>query len=233
MSFAEKLISWYQQHGRHDLPWQIRDAPYPVWVSEIMLQQTQVSTVIPYFTKFINQFPCVHTLAESKLDHVLHLWSGLGYYARARNMHKTAKIIDEKYNGVFPQDINELISLPGIGKSTAGAILAQSFGQRHPILDGNVKRVLSRHYRVKGWYGHRATENKLWSLSEKNTPAQQVADYTQAIMDLGAIVCRRSKPACECCPLRDSCQSFLFEETDKYPEKRAKKILPVNRPLFC
>ncbi len=232
MSFAEKLIAWYEQHGRHDLPWQTCGTPYPVWVSEIMLQQTQVSTVIPYFNRFIDQLPDIQTLAETKLDRVLHLWSGLGYYARARNLHKTANIISDQYGGIFPQEINELVALPGIGRSTAGAILAQSLGQRHPILDGNVKRVLCRYYRIDGWPGHRETEKKLWQLSDQNTPSSNVSDYTQAIMDLGATVCTRSKPACDRCPLQNACQSYLHDEAGRYPHKRPKKALPVKSTTF-
>jgi A/G-specific adenine glycosylase len=157
MDFADKLLEWYEHHGRHDLPWQVRGDPYPVWISEIMLQQTQVTTVIPYYERFISQFPSLQDLAAANLDQVLHLWSGLGYYARARNLYKTAKIITEQYSGNFPEEISELVALPGIGTSTAGAILAQSMGQRHPILDGNVKRVLARYYCIEGWPGHRET----------------------------------------------------------------------------
>jgi len=232
MSFAVKLIAWYEQHGRHDLPWQVHSAPYPIWVSEIMLQQTQVITVIPFFNRFMKQFPRIQDLADAELDLVLHLWSGLGYYARARNLHKTAKIITDKYCGNFPPEISELITLPGIGRSTAGAILAQSLGQRHPILDGNVKRVLSRYYRVDGWPGHRETEKKLWQLSDENTPARNVADYTRAIMDLGATVCKRSKAACSQCPLQSACQSFHNDEVNIYPHKRPKKTLPVKETTF-
>ncbi len=232
MSFADKLIAWYRQHGRHDLPWQGHNTPYPIWVSEIMLQQTQVATVIPYFNQFIRRFPNIQNLAGTELDRVLHHWSGLGYYARARNLHRTAKIIADQYCGKFPEEIDELIALPGIGKSTAGAILAQSLGQRHPILDGNVKRVLSRYYRIDGWPGQRETEKKLWQLSDENTPSRNVADYTQAIMDLGATVCTRHKAACSQCPLQGTCLSFLNNEVSIYPHKRPKKTLPVKATTF-
>ena len=232
MRFANKLIDWYKVHGRHDLPWQVRGYPYPVWVSEIMLQQTQVSTVIPYYERFIKQFPQIHNLASAELDHVLHLWSGLGYYARARNLHKTANIITKQYNSEFPQNIDELIALPGIGRSTAGAILAQSLGQRQPILDGNVKRVLARYYCVEGWTGSRETEKELWQLSDKNTPEKNVADYTQAIMDLGATVCKRSNPDCATCPLNTSCQARLNDAVIAYPHKKIRKILPVKSTEF-
>ncbi|MFW2440673.1 MAG: A/G-specific adenine glycosylase [Arenicellales bacterium] len=232
MNLSGRLLDWHKYHGRHDLPWQVRGDPYPVWISEIMLQQTQVTTVIPYFNQFMSQFPSLQNLADAELDRVLHLWSGLGYYARARNLHKTAKIIADELRGQFPEEISELVALPGIGKSTAGAILAQSFGQRHPILDGNVKRVLSRYYRLEGWPGHRQTENKLWQLSDKITPSGNVADYTQAIMDLGATVCTRSKPACSQCPWKNTCQSLLNNEVSIYPHKRPKKTLPVKTTTF-
>lgn len=232
MDFADKLLDWYTHHGRHDLPWQVRGDPYPVWISEIMLQQTQVATVIPYYERFISQFPRLQDLAEAELDQVLHHWSGLGYYARARNLHKTAKIIADQYCGNFPEQIAELVELPGIGLSTAGAILAQSLGQRHPILDGNVKRVLARYYCIGGWTGHRQTENRLWQLSEQNTPHYKVANYTQAIMDLGATICRRSNPDCPQCPLQDDCQAFLSNVVNAYPQKREKKVLPVKSTTF-
>jgi len=232
MCFADRLLDWYKQHGRHDLPWQIRGAPYPVWVSEIMLQQTQVSTVIPYFERFIKQFPDLQQLANAELDHILHLWSGLGYYARARNLHKTAKIIADQYNGKFPQDRDELVALPGIGRSTAGAILAQSLEQRHPILDGNVKRVLARYFCVKGWPGSTETEKELWHLSENVTPADNSAEYTQAIMDLGATICKRSKPDCPACPVNESCQALLTGEVNTYPYKKERKTLPIKSTKF-
>ncbi|MCK5361301.1 MAG: A/G-specific adenine glycosylase [Gammaproteobacteria bacterium] len=232
MRFAERLLDWYTQHGRHDLPWQVRGTPYPVWISEIMLQQTQVSTVIPYFERFMKQFPDLLQLADAELDHVLHLWSGLGYYARARNLHKTATIITDQYKGDFPQDIDELIALPGIGRSTAGAILAQSLGQRHPILDGNVKRVLARYFCVKGWPGSRETEKELWRLSDNITPTDNSAEYTQAIMDLGATVCKRSKPDCQTCPVNKSCQALLTDEVSTYPHKKARKTLPIKSTSF-
>ena len=232
MSFANRLLDWYEQHGRHDLPWQVRGDPYPVWVSEIMLQQTQVTTVIPYYDRFISQLPRLQDLADAQLDLVLHLWSGLGYYARARNMHKTAKIIADHHNGNFPEKIDELLALPGIGKSTAGAILAQSLGQRHPILDGNVKRVLTRYYCIDGWPGHRETEKRLWQLSDENTPSTNAAEYTQAIMDLGATVCKRSKPDCSICPLQNDCLALLSDEVNSYPRKRIKKELPVKTTTF-
>ena len=232
MDITDRILVWHKQHGRHNLPWQIHGDPYPVWISEIMLQQTQVATVIPYYERFIRQFPELQDLAEAELDLVLHLWSGLGYYARARNLHKTATIIAEHHNGNFPQEIDELLQLPGIGLSTAGAILAQSLGQRHPILDGNVKRVLARYYCIEGWPGHRETEKRLWQLSEKNTPSKNVAEYTQAIMDLGATVCKRSSPHCPDCPINNDCQAHLLDEVNTYPHKKIRKKLPVKTTTF-
>ena len=232
MNFADKLLDWYEHHGRHDLPWQVRGDPYPVWISEIMLQQTQVTTVIPYYERFISQFPSLLDLAAANLDQVLYLWSGLGYYARARNLHKTARIIAEQYNGSFPEEIAELVALPGIGTSTAGAILAQSLGQRHPILDGNVKRVLARYYCIDGWPGHRETENRLWQLSDQNTPSEKIAEYTQAIMDLGATICKRSNPDCPDCPIQSDCQALQYDKVNTYPHKRQKQTLPIKTATF-
>ncbi|MGH8303301.1 MAG: A/G-specific adenine glycosylase [Steroidobacteraceae bacterium] len=202
---AAALIGWHGRHGRHDLPWQHRRTPYRVWVSEIMLQQTQVATVIPYYERFMQRFPDAATLAAAPLDDVLHLWSGLGYYARARNLHRAAGRIAEEHGGSFPTRFEEVARLPGIGRSTAGAILALSGGERFPILDGNVRRVLSRHFGVEGSAADRATLEKLWSLSEECTPAGDVDTYTQAIMDLGATVCVRRNPSCDACPLSMDC----------------------------
>jgi A/G-specific adenine glycosylase len=232
MDITDRILAWYEQHGRHNLPWQVRGDPYPVWISEIMLQQTQVATVIPYYDRFISQFPDLQDLADAELDLVLHLWSGLGYYARARNLHKTAKIITDQHNGNFPEDIDELVQLPGIGLSTAGAILSQSLGQRHPILDGNVKRVLARYYCIDGWPGHRETEKRLWLLSDKNTPSKNVAEYTQAIMDLGATICKRSNPNCPACPINNTCQACLKNVVHTYPHKKIRKKLPVKTTTF-
>src|SRR5690242_2045653 len=188
-SFAARLLAWHARHGRHDLPWQQRRTPYRVWVSEIMLQQTQVATVIAYYRRFLRRFPTVQSLADAPQDEVLHLWTGLGYYARARNLQKAAQLIRDQQGGRFPKDMEAVQALPGIGRSTAGAILALSTGQRHAILDGNVKRVLARHAAVPGWPGEKQVEAKLWALAERHTPRTRVADYTQAIMDLGATLC--------------------------------------------
>jgi A/G-specific adenine glycosylase len=202
---AGALIRWHLEHGRHDLPWQKEPTPYRVWVSEIMLQQTQVATVIPYYERFIARFPDVVTLAEAPIDDVLHLWTGLGYYARARNLHRTATRIREEFGGEFPLKFAELVALPGIGRSTAGAILALSRGEPYAILDGNAKRVLARYFGVPGSSADRVTTERLWHLAERCTPQSDVAAYTQAIMDLGATVCVRRKPLCEFCPLRAGC----------------------------
>ena len=229
MTFATNLLSWYDTHGRHDLPWQVSGEPYQTWISEIMLQQTQVATVIPYFTCFMDRFPDITALAEADIDQVLHHWSGLGYYARARNLHKAAGIIMSDHEGEFPKELEELMSLPGIGRSTAGAILAQSFGQRHAILDGNVKRVLCRHAMIDGWPGKRETEQRLWTLSESLTPDERVSDYTQAIMDLGATICTRGKPDCQECPVNSDCQSHLSDAVSKYPVPKPRKHLPSRQ----
>ncbi|UCE89183.1 MAG: A/G-specific adenine glycosylase, partial [Pseudomonadota bacterium] len=202
---SQQLLAWFDAHGRHDLPWQHPRTPYRVWVSEIMLQQTQVTTVIPYFERFMARFPNVTALADASLDEVLHQWTGLGYYARARNLHKAAGAMRDHHGGEFPVDFEQVLALPGIGRSTAGAILAQSHDQRHAILDGNVKRVLTRLHAIDGWPGQTTVEKQLWVLAERYTPAARCADYTQAIMDLGATVCRRSRPACEACPVSDDC----------------------------
>ena len=185
--FSTRVLDWFDQHGRKDLPWQQDISPYRVWVSEIMLQQTQVQTVIGYFDQFMASFPTVHALAEAPQDEVLHLWTGLGYYARARNLHSAARTVCERHAGVFPTNVDALMALPGIGRSTAGAIASIAMELRAPILDGNVKRVLARHGAVKGWPGKTAVANELWSAAERYTPSTRVADYTQAMMDLGAL----------------------------------------------
>jgi A/G-specific adenine glycosylase len=223
------VLDWFHQHGRHDLPWQQRTTAYRVWVSEIMLQQTQVSTVIDYYQRFTARFPDVQSLASAPLDEVLHLWTGLGYYARARNLHKTAQTVCEQYEGEFPPDIDALTALPGIGRSTAGAILALAMGQRGVILDGNVKRVLCRYHAIQSWSGETRTLARLWQLAEDTTPQQQVAAYTQAMMDLGATVCTRSKPACSRCPLQSGCEAYRLGITTQLPVSKPKKTLPQKQ----
>ncbi|WP_303290990.1 A/G-specific adenine glycosylase [Marinobacter sp. SS5-14b] len=224
--FADKLLTWYDQHGRHDLPWHHDRNAYRVWVSEIMLQQTQVATVIPYFEAFMASFPDVRALASAPEDDVLSHWSGLGYYARARNLHKAAKQVVEDFDGEFPQHQETLETLTGIGRSTAAAILAQSFNKRAAILDGNVKRVLARYHAVPGWPGQTSVLKQLWEHAETHTPDTRVRDYTQGIMDLGAMVCTRSKPKCESCPLNTGCQAYAHSETRLYPGSKPKKTKP-------
>ncbi|MDH5216496.1 MAG: A/G-specific adenine glycosylase, partial [Gammaproteobacteria bacterium] len=201
MEFSTAILDWFDQHGRKTLPWQQDKSAYRVWISEIMLQQTQVATVIPYYERFMLKFPDVVALADAPQDEVLHLWSGLGYYARARNLHKAAQQVRDEHAGEFPQDFDAVMALPGIGRSTAGAILSLANGQYHSILDGNVKRVLCRFYAVEGWPGQSAVHDRLWSLAEKTTPERRVADYNQAMMDMGATICTRSRPKCDICPI--------------------------------
>ncbi len=229
---AEPLLAWHGEHGRQDLPWQHPRSAYRVWVSEIMLQQTQVVTVIPYFQRFMAAFPDCLALADAPLDTVLHHWTGLGYYARARNLHRAARLLRDDHGGELPRDIDALLALPGIGRSTAGAILAQAHGLRHPILDGNAKRVLARYYAIEGWPGRRAVENALWEVAEANTPPERVADYTQAIMDLGATLCTRSKPGCERCPLADGCAARASGTQPEYPGRKPKRALPTRETVF-
>lgn len=225
---TQKLLTWHDQFGRHDLPWQNTTNAYRIWVSEIMLQQTQVATVIPYFERFMQQFPTVIDLANAEQDQVLHLWTGLGYYARARNLHKAAQTIRDDFDGEFPTNFDDVLSLTGIGRSTAGAVLAFSQNQRHPILDGNVKRVLSRIYEVEGWYGKKAVSDQLWKLAEYNTPKERVAQYTQAIMDFGATLCTRSKPNCEQCTFTDICLAYANDRVTELPHGKPKKAKPTK-----
>lgn len=222
-----RLLRWYDRHGRKALPWKSGN-PYHVWLSEVMLQQTQVSTVLPYFARFTERFPTIEKLAHAKLDDVLHLWTGLGYYARARNLHRAAQILVERHGGRIPNNFDAVAELPGIGRSTAGAILALSYGARHPILDGNVKRVLARYHAIDRPLKGNAVENELWTLAEYHTPRTRVADYTQAIMDLGATLCRRGEPECPRCPLRTDCAALAQGDPDSYPRVAERKRLPTR-----
>jgi len=224
--FAENLLTWYDQHGRHNLPWHHNRTAYRVWVSEIMLQQTQVATVIPYFQAFMERFPDVRSLAEAPVDDVLSHWSGLGYYARARNLQKAAQSVINDFGGTFPDTQEELETLTGIGRSTAAAIIAQAFGKRAAILDGNVKRVLARYHAVPGWPGQTPVLKQLWKHAEAHTPDERVRDYTQGIMDLGATVCTRSRPSCISCPLQQGCTAYARGETSLYPGSKPKKAKP-------
>jgi len=228
-AFARRLLAWYDRHGRRDLPWRQTSDPYAVWVAEIMLQQTQVRTVLPYYRRFLKTFPTVERLARADIDQVLHLWSGLGYYARARNLHAAAREIVTRHRGRFPREFGEVVALPGIGRSTAGAILAIAFGQRHPILDGNVKRVLARYFHVPGWPGDRTVEARLWMAADALTPARRVGDYTQAIMDLGATLCRRGQPACGGCPQHRQCAARRAGDALQFPAPRPRRHRPQRR----
>ncbi len=231
-NFSKSLISWYKKHGRHDLPWQCDPTPYHVWVSEIMLQQTQVNTVIPYYTRFIDRFPDIQSLANAKLDEVLSHWAGLGYYARGRNLYHAAQTICDDHGGTIPSSKEKLLTLPGIGRSTAGAIMALAFDQRHAILDGNVKRVLSRFYAISGWPGESAVEKQFWQLAESLTPKKNVSRYTQAMMDLGATVCMRSQAKCDICPISQRCLARQEESQYKYPTPKPKKAIPFRKIVF-
>lgn len=226
--FASRLLSWFDVHGRHDLPWQQPRSAYRVWVAEVMLQQTQVVTVIPYYQRFMQRFPSIASLASASVDEVLAHWAGLGYYSRARNLHRAARCIRDQHAGRFPRQLQAVMALPGIGRSTAGAILAQAFGQRHAIVDGNVRRVLCRYHAVQGWPGRSDVNNQLWQLSEHHLPQQRLADYTQAIMDLGATVCTRARPACAHCPLSAGCQALAQQRVSQLPTPRPRKPRPIR-----
>ena len=226
--FAQQTLDWYDAHGRKHLPWQQQVTPYKVWLSEVMLQQTQVKTVIPYFIRFMERFPTVTDLANAPQDEVLDLWTGLGYYARARNLHKAAQIVATEYNGEFPAEFEQVLALPGIGRSTAGAILSLSLGQHHAILDGNVKRVLTRFKAIEGWPGQAKVEQVLWQVAEYLSPKERIGNYNQVMMDLGATVCARSKPNCEQCPLSERCQAKAQGRVSEFPFSKPKKQKPIK-----
>lgn len=224
--FSERVLAWFDSHGRKDLPWQLKPTPYRVWVSEIMLQQTQVATVIPYYNRFMLRFPDAVGLANAAEDDVLHHWSGLGYYARARNLQRAAQIVRDEYGGKFPESFDEVAALPGIGRSTAGAILSLACGQQHAILDGNVKRVLARHAAIDGWPGNAQTLQRLWKIAEARLPAERFDHYSQAMMDLGATVCTRTKPACDACPVASDCVAHIESRQAEFPGRKPKQVLP-------
>jgi A/G-specific adenine glycosylase len=226
--FADRLLAWFDVHGRHDLPWQHPRTPYRVWVSEVMLQQTQVQTVIGYFERFLARFPDLPSLAGASEDEVLALWSGLGYYSRARNLHRAAQACVTQHDGALPEDIDALSALPGIGRSTAAAILAQAHGQRHAILDGNVKRVLARLLGETEWPGKPAIERRLWADAEARLPRQRLADYTQALMDFGATHCTARKPRCADCPMRDDCQAQAAGAVAQIPARKPARATPTR-----
>ena len=231
-SFATRIICWQQQHGRHTLPWQATRDPYRIWLSEIMLQQTQVATVIPYFERFVARFPALPALAAAHEDAVLALWSGLGYYSRARNLHAAARTIVADHDGKFPTGIDAIAQLPGVGRSTAAAVAALAFGQRCAILDGNVKRVLARHGGIGGWPGDKKVETALWQLAESHLPRSAIEAYTQGMMDLGAIVCTRRQPACSTCAVSADCVARMQHRTAELPTPRPKKILPERQVVM-
>ena len=224
--FAPRIVAWQRQHGRHDLPWQNTRDPYRIWVSEIMLQQTQVAAVIGYYQRFLDRFPDVQALARAAEDDVLTLWAGLGYYARARNLHRAAQTIVDELGGAFPRDHAAVCELPGVGRSTASAICAFAYGARHAILDGNVKRVLARHFGIDGFPGERRVEQRLWVLSEDLLPEQDLEPYTQGLMDLGARVCVRSSPTCAACPLSATCVALRERRMNELPAPRPARVLP-------
>jgi len=231
-TFATRLLAWWRENGRHDLPWQSPRDAYRVWVSEIMLQQTRVETVVGYFQRFLDRFPDVEALAAAQLDEVLALWSGLGYYARARNLHAAAGKVVREFDGRLPANETALEQLPGIGRSTAAAIVAQAFDARAVILDGNVKRVLARHAGIHGWPGAPAVERALWQAAEARTPAGRAADYTQAIMDLGATLCRRRAPDCRACPVASDCKAFQRNLQHELPTPRPTRELPERASQY-
>jgi len=225
--FADRLLAWHRRHGRHDLPWQNTRDPYRIWLSEIMLQQTQVATVIPYYQRFLERFPDLAALAAADQNDVLALWAGLGYYARARNLHRCAQAIMTGHGGRFPGDAATIAGLPGIGRSTAAAIAAFAFGERAAILDGNVKRVLARVFGIDGFPGKPAVERALWALAESLLPdTGDIAAYTQGIMDLGATACTRSRPACTACPMRGLCVAERDGRQDELPVAKPTRALP-------
>lgn len=230
--FADRVLAWFDQHGRRELPWQRDRDPYRILLAELMLQQTQVAKVIPYYERFLAAFPDLNRLAEARPEQVLAFWAGLGYYRRALYLLEAARIIRDRHRGVFPRTREEIEALPGIGRSTAAAILAQAFGVREAILDGNVKRLLARHAGIEGWPGAAAVAKKLWALAERLLPEHRLADYTQALMDLGALVCRPRSPRCSICPLAQDCQALALGATQRIPASKPKRKRPERRLTF-
>lgn len=231
-TFAQRVVDWASVHGRHNLPWQTDRSPYRVWVSEVMLQQTQVTTVIPYFERFMARFPNVTALGTANVDEVLHLWSGLGYYSRARNLHAAGQRVVDRFGGHFPTDFDDIQSLPGVGRSTAGAIASMALGQCQPILDGNVKRVLARHEAIEGWPGQSAILNQLWAVAESYMPSENAGPYAQGMMDLGATLCTRRNPTCLDCPVMEDCKARAQGEPERFPSPRPKKERPLRHSGF-
>jgi A/G-specific adenine glycosylase len=231
-AFASRIVAWQREHGRHDLPWQGTRDPYRIWLAEVMLQQTQVATVVPYYQRFLARCPDLQSLALAPLDDVLALWSGLGYYSRARNLHQAASLALEAHGGEFPSTYDEVLRLPGVGRSTAAAILAFSRGERRAILDGNVKRVLARAFAVQGYPGDRSVEKELWRHAEALLPETGIEAYTQGLMDLGARICMRTKPRCLLCPVAPDCAAHAQGREEAYPEPRPAKRLPQRQTLM-
>lgn len=235
-SIASQLIHWHKDYGRHHLPWQGNRDPYAIWLSEIMLQQTQVNTVIPYYARFMQAFPTISSMAQAPLDSVLALWSGLGYYSRARNLHRAARLIMQDYQGQFPESRMLIEQLPGIGRSTAAAIAVFAYSKREAILDGNVKRIFTRHFGIEGYPGESKIQNLLWEKAEELLPADygegQIETYTQALMDLGATVCKRHIPLCEICPLQQHCVAFQKNRVSQLPTAKQRKPLPQKETVF-
>lgn len=230
--FANRLIAWQKIHGRHDLPWQKTLDPYAIWVSEIMLQQTQVAAVIDYYGRFMQRFPTIANLARAEQEQVLQLWSGLGYYSRARNLHNAAQMIMDEYAGQFPQEFEAIQSLPGIGRSTAAAIASFAFNEPRAILDGNVKRVFARHFLVEGWPGTPKVEKQLWALAEDLLPEENIMAYTQGLMDLGATLCTRNKPRCDECPLNKTCLAYKRQRVNELPTSKPRKTIPEKQTVM-
>jgi A/G-specific adenine glycosylase len=228
-TFADTLIDWQRQHGRHKLPWQGTRDGYRVWLSEVMLQQTQVTTVIPYYQRFLDRFPNLQSLSDAPSADVMALWSGLGYYSRARNLHHCAQQIVANYSGSFPSDPDTLATLPGIGRSTASAIAVFTAGRTTAILDGNVKRVLTRVFGISGYPGEKKVEQQLWTLAESLLPTTGIEAYTQGLMDLGATICTRNKPLCSECPMANQCVALATRRTSELPERKRKQATPKRQ----
>jgi A/G-specific adenine glycosylase len=225
-TFADAVIAWQKLHGRHNLPWQNTSSPYAIWVSEIMLQQTQVAAVIGYYSSFMERFPNISALANASEEQVLQHWSGLGYYSRARNLHSAAQKIIVEFNGEFPQKFDDILSLPGIGRSTAAAISTFAFNQAMPILDGNVKRVFARYFLIEGWPSLPSVEKLMWQIATRENPSNHAIAYTQGLMDLGATLCTRSRPQCHICPIKNNCQAHIQLKTQLLPTPKPRKTLP-------
>jgi A/G-specific adenine glycosylase len=228
LNFADRIITWQKQHGRHELPWQRTKDAYRIWLSEIMLQQTQVTTVIPYYEKFVAHFPDVNALAAAPIESVMQCWAGLGYYSRARNLHRCAQLISSDHGGKFPRQVETLAKLPGVGRSTAAAIAALAFGERAAILDGNVRRVLARHCGIEGYPGRSKIERQFWQCAESLLPINEIEPYTQGMMDLGATVCTRIRPNCAACPVNETCVAHSTDTVDNLPTPRPVRQRPVR-----